>query len=325
MLGTFLVFLIYDQHPWWELRDEYLFGYIAPFFAAYVLYERWPKIQRFAAGEPILEVNSENRVTRWLEHLRIPIFLVALAMVLTGLAGFVLGGMWRALEGRNLGASHLFAYGYAVFALGVLYIFSSARAGDAAPVRERLHFTLLFVFPSLIWVLSVPPFSAVYAAVSGYLMHLVATTVFAVFDTLGYAVIQEGSHLKLPNGDVGVAEACSGIRSLTACLFAGSFLAAVFFESWWKKVFLVVASMAGAFFNNILRSLFLTGWAYAHGPESLGDHVVLFGMDLGSLHDFSGWFVLIFTVGQLFLLVQIFNFRIQFDDLEPVAVNEPAR
>ena len=58
--------------------------------------------------------------------------------------------------------------------------------------------------------------------------------VFTVFSLLGYPLIQEGNVLVLPLGQVGVADACSGIRSLTGCLFAGSFLAAVFLDKFWK-------------------------------------------------------------------------------------------
>jgi len=161
-------------------------------------------------------------------------------------------------------------------------------------------------------MLSVPMFSAVHRVISTFLMNQVAVVVYHSFDLLGFAVIREGSVLKLPLGDVGVEDACSGIRSLTACLFAGSFLGAVYFEALWKKILLVLTAMLFAFINNIGRSLFLTSWAYSQGPEGLDDHIVLWGLDLGNIHDFTGWVVLGITVLCLLALVKLFSLRLEY-------------
>jgi len=96
---------------------------------------------------------------------------------------------------------------------------------------------------------------------------------------------------------VGVEEACSGIRSLTACLYAGSFLGAVFLKRLWQKFALVVAAAALALGMNLIRSLFLTGWAYRHGAQAIE----------GTVHDTAGYAVLAFTVAGLFGLLALFN------------------
>jgi exosortase/archaeosortase family protein len=96
---------------------------------------------------------------------------------------------------------------------------------------------------------------------------------------------------------VGVAEACSGIRSLTGCLFAGSFLAAVFLDRFWKKAALVGAALVLAFLTNLARSLFLTAWAYRRGPAAIE----------GPVHDIAGYAVLGLTTLGLLGLIQLFN------------------
>jgi exosortase/archaeosortase family protein len=103
--------------------------------------------------------------------------------------------------------------------------------------------------------------------------------------------------LKLPTGDVGVADACSGIRSFTACLFAGSFLAAVFLDKLWKKIGLVVSAIGFAFLTNLARSLFLTAWAYNFNPKAIE----------GTVHDVAGYAVLGLTVVGLLCLLPLFN------------------
>lgn len=307
-------FLIWDQQHWWGLKAEYAFGYIVPLFVAFVLYERWPLFgPAYALAEPSAGADrpSAQRLSE--------IILDGLAIlgVLGGLGSFMLGALYKTMEGNNLISSNLLASGYAAIVLGGSFIYSRPeRVDDESHLVSRLKVAALFVFPALIWMLSVPMFSVLEKGISTFLMNKVAVVVYTIFDVLGFAVIQEGSILRLPLGDVGVEDACSGIRSLMASLFAGSFLAAVTFKQLWKKVFLVLTAMFFAFVNNIFRSLFLTAWAYAKGPDGLDGAVVLFGMDLGNVHDVTGWVVLGMTVCCLLLLVKIFSIQLTYQ-LEP--------
>jgi exosortase/archaeosortase family protein len=118
--------------------------------------------------------------------------------------------------------------------------------------------------------------------------------------------------LVLPKGSVGVAEACSGIRSLTACLFAGSFLASVFLDRLWKKIALVALAMLFAVLTNLMRSLFLTAWAYNYGPEAIE----------GKVHDLAGYAVLGLTVVGLLCLLPLFNLKFTFSDSDTVLEEE---
>jgi exosortase len=167
--------------------------------------------------------------------------------------------------------------------------------GPRNSVRARV--AALALFPACVWLISAPLVSAFENTLSLFLLRKVVAVVFFVFGMLGYPLVQEGNVLVLPTGSVGVADACSGIRSLTACLFTGSFLAAVFLDRLWKKVLLVVAALLLAFATNLLRSLFLTAWAYMHGSEAIE----------GSIHDLTGFAVLGLTCAGLLLLLPLFN------------------
>jgi exosortase len=307
-------FLIWDQFHWWKLQDEYAFGFIVPLFVAYVLCERWPRLSRGLVGTEATPVGNALKprgikgLSDWLAE------GLAVIMAAGGLLVFLLGALYRSVEGQNLISSNMLAFGFANTLIGGVFLYTDLRSdGIRNPLRERVSLTLLFLFPALIWMLSVPMFTALHAAISTFLMNKVAVVVYHSFDLLGYAVIREGSVLKLPLGDVGVEDACSGIRSLTACLFAGSFLGAVYFDAFWKKAFLVLTAMFFAFVNNIFRSFFLTAWAYAKGPDGLESHVLLFGMDLGNVHDFTGWVVLGLTVVCLLALVKLFSIRLEYE------------
>jgi exosortase len=311
--GVLSLFLIWDQYFWWKLRDEYAFGFIVPLFVAYVLYERWPVLAKGLIGDAEASQKSPPEESGLVKAISLGLQVIAVLMVVGGMLSFLLGVLYRAMEGQNLIASNSLAFGFANILLGGAYLYADKRAnGEGIPLGERWHLAMLFLFPALIWMLSVPMFNAIHKMISTFLMNKVAVVVYYAFDVLGYAVVREGSVLKLPLGDVGVEDACSGIRSLTACLFAGSFLGAVYFQQLWKKVFLVGTAMLFAFINNIFRSLFLTAWAYAHGPGGLDDHVVLFGMDMGNVHDFTGWVVLGLTVVCLLILVKLFSIELEY-------------
>ena len=327
-LAGLALFMVWDQHFWWKLSDEYAFGFIVPLFVAYVLFDRWPRISRLLSGAAegagkedmgAGQTDSGGRASRRSKLSTGLSEAASLLMVLGGMGAFFLGALYRAVEGQNLITSNLIAFGFANLLLGSVFLYGEGRAdGLRNSLRERFELALLFLFPALIWLLSVPMFSALDRTVSTFLMNQVAIVVYHSFDLLGFAVIREGSVLKLPLGDVGIEDACSGIRSLTACLFAGSFLGAVYFEAFWKKSLLVFTAMLFAFINNIGRSLFLTSWAYSQGPEGLDNHIVLGGVNLGSIHDFTGWVVLGITVLCLLALVKLFRLRLEYPLEEPL-------
>lgn len=306
LLGLVLL-LIWDQYYWWQLKDEYAFGFIVPLFVAFIVYERWPRWLAILQSAGQTE-DGETTEPVWQRRVNLLLHWVSLLMMLGGMGFVLLGALYRALEGQNLITSNLFAVGFANILLGGVFFYVESNAdGKPLTLRARWQFAALFLFPAVIWMLSVPMFDAVHRMISTFLMNKVAVVVFHSFDILGFAIVQEGSVLKLPRGDVGVEDACSGIRSLMACLFAGSFLGAVYFDSLWKKTFLVGTAMLFAFINNIFRSLFLTAWAYAKGPTGLDAHVYFLGMDLGNVHDFTGWVVLGLTVVCLLILVKLFS------------------
>src|SRR5580658_8738520 len=257
---AFVVFLTFDQAHWWCLRPDYAFGWLVPILAIYVVADRLPRLIA------ILRAGGSSPLPR---GLRFAVSALAFAGMLLGLFVFLVGAAYRAGDGPSQPGSLALAAGFTCILLGMVYwtwpdgaLDSGDAPGLLAAVRRdaRLRATALFLFPALVWMISAPLASAVENAISLFLLRRVVAVVFAIFSSLGLPLIQEGNVLVLPRGQVGVADACSGIRSLTGCLFAGSFLAAVFLDRFWKKALLVIAAMGLAFLTNLARSLFLTSW-----------------------------------------------------------------
>lgn len=315
-----MVVIVLDQMHWWRLKPEYMFGWLVPLFVAYVLMERWPKVMA------AVRASGESPLPPGLRRLLGFGFGAILA---AGCVFFLLGALYRAGSGVTQPGSLAMAIGFAGMLLGLIYFNApQGRLGEGpAPVGwkvfgvdARLAVVAQFVFPALIWMISAPLVTAVENQLSLFLLRKVVVVVSFTFNVLGYPLVQEGNTLLLPNDQrVGVEDACSGIRSLTACLFTGAFLAAVFLERWWKKLALIAAALALAIATNLLRSLFLTAWAYEFGSEAIS----------GDFHDATGYAVLGLTFVGLLCLLPLFdgNNWMRWLGAKPVPAEgaEPAR
>ncbi len=306
----FVFYTIWDQLFWWGTREDYSFGYIVPFFSAYVLYDRWPIIRGY-----LFSVKEYDKVVHSADG-RGPLVVVLEWMAVAGFTAslllFAIGALLRSATGPQNPASLAIAASLGGLILSTVFIFTKQRAdGQLMPLKKRLALTALFIFPALIWMISAPLVSILETNIRVFLLNKVTISVFNIFDFLGYELEREGNVLILPQGRVGVEEACSGIRSLTACLFAGSFLAAVYLKRFWKKICLIGAAMILAVLTNLMRSMFLTFWAYNYGSEAIDEHWVipLLG-DMGSVHDVTGMAILVFTCLGLICLLPIFNFNL---------------
>jgi exosortase len=313
---AFWGFVSWDQSHWWSTKEDYGFGWLVPAFVAFVIHDRWPRIGAAAAACAAPDSPRAGKGAGVLLN------LLAYGAMFGGAAFFLLGSFFRAGTGASYPGTLAITLGTIALVLPLLFINTpqapSTRPGAGIFGDARVKLVSLFIFPVLVWLVSAPMVSVVEQNLSLFLLRKVTSVVFFVFDILGLPIEQRGNVLVLPPvvegqaNQVGVEEACSGIRSLTACLFAGSFLAAVFLERIWKKIALVVASMCFAVLTNLLRGIFLTSWAYNYGHEAIE----------GFVHDAAGYAVLGLTVVGLLCLLPLFKLNITFsDDDEPA---EPA-
>ncbi len=303
----YLGFTAWEQSHWWLALSDYSFGWLVPLFVAFAVHDRWPSIM---AGVRACAAPGSPRAAGWQGG---ALALAAYAALVVGAVIFFVGAASRAAAGSAPAHTLAVSVGASALLLATLFVSAPDPEGAATPAGglgrdARVRLVALFVFPALVWLVSAPLVSVVQQRLSLFLLGQVTRAVFFTFDTLGLAVERQGNVLKLPEvilgqrNDVGVAEACSGIRSFTACLFAGSFLAAVFLDRFWKKVSLVVLAVVFAFGMNILRALFLTAWAYNYGEHSMEQKV----------HDIAGYAVLVLTVAGLLCLLPLFNLKLSF-------------
>ncbi|MBE6413532.1 MAG: exosortase/archaeosortase family protein [Verrucomicrobiaceae bacterium] len=272
----------------WETRLDYSFGYLTPIFALYIIYDRFPQAHIILSSKSIPD---NKTLTLFCNGLFSSILIFSLILFTFFTLVYHNTITWGV---PGFGT----AFGFVFASISLIYFFSENNfKGEKLDIYTRLKFLSLFIFPCFIWLVSAPIFSSTEKAISLFLLSKVAAVVVSVMDWLGFVVNLQGNTISFPGGTVGVADACSGIRSLTACLFAGSFLAAALLNKLWKKIMLVMLSMFFAFLFNLVRALFLTLWAYENGAESIS----------GFVHDAAGYFVLGMTVVGLLIFTTLFN------------------
>ena len=275
--------------PWLGL------GWLIPASSIFVLLERRSRIVEawLACGAP-----ASPRASGWRGA---AVNTVAACGFAFGVASFLAGSFYRVGAGPSLKAMFAISLGVPAMLFSLPWL-AAPPSPSPAPARARddarWRLCSLLVFPAGVWLLSGSQAALIEGQLSLFLLNPLIALVSLVFNMTGFPLGHEGNILVMPDhGRVGVEEACSGIRSLTACLLAGCFLGAVFLRPLWKKITLVAAAGMLALGMNFLRSLFLTAWAYGRGTRAID----------GPVHDTAGYAVLALTVAGLFVLVALLN------------------
>jgi exosortase len=150
-----------------------------------------------------------------------------------------------------------------------------------------IGFTWTALAAALLWPLCAPFPPGTYSRLTLALQLWVSGSVMRTLELLGIAAHRQGNVIELARGTVGVEEACSGVRSLISCVFAGILFSAALTRKPWARVLVVVVSVPLALAMNFIRSLFLT--LLVNG----GVHVE------GAWHDGTGFAILLVTAALL--------------------------
>jgi exosortase len=128
------------------------------------------------------------------------------------------------------------------------------------------------------------------------------STTSAVFclEMCGYPVMSEGNIIQIGDTRVAVAEACNGLRMITAFFVIGALVALLTKRSWWEKLIILASCLPIALICNTLR-LAVTAVAFT----------LLSGEHWEQLfHDFGGYammpLALALVILQLYLLQRLF-------------------
>ena len=114
-------------------------------------------------------------------------------------------------------------------------------------VFRRVSWTLLFL------LLMVPLPGRIHNVISGPLQRLATSGSVFVLEVFLGGVSQEGNVIIINGTPLAVAEACSGLRMLTAFIIVAAFIAYMVKRPRWQKAVLLASSIPVAVICNIIR------------------------------------------------------------------------
>lgn len=142
---------------------------------------------------------------------------------------------------------------------------------------RRIFWRLRWVLAFLILMLPLP--GRVHEAIALPLQRLATDLAAFTLELLGFFVVREGHVLRLDaQTTIGVTEACSGLRMLTAFVFVSAVLAFLISRPWWQKALLVASSVPIAVLCNAVRSVVTAIFVYYAQDPDLSE----------KFHDFAG-------------------------------------
>ncbi len=233
----------------WEAREQYAYGWFVPFLALALLWRRW-------LDRPLQSVECAANSTGPNSGLRFQRFSVSALVILLCLLLLPLRVIFEINTDWPLIA---WAYTLIVVAL-TLYAF---QLFGGWPWVRHFAFPVCFVLVALVWP------SRLEKGLTQNLMQVVASLTVEIIGWFGVPALQRGNLIEVTTGVVGVDEACSGIRSFQSTLMAALFLGELYRLNSLRRVLLLIGGVVLSFCLNVVRTMFLTYQASAHGISAI--------------------------------------------------------
>lgn len=236
VLGIFLGWgvLITQLRHHWGGESYYNFGWFVPFLTLWLLYRNLGKMEPRPPGS-----------------LKGPyaIAVVSILLILPFHALSEVNPFWRVPLWVQAG-------GLCLFTLSLLYGIYGKR-GIRAGVFPLFFLCTMIPWPYRLEVMIVQALTKVVVAVAMSGIH-----------ALGYPVELAGNSFVLGELQIGVNEACSGIRSLQALFMVTLFLGSLFGQDNLRRILAVVVLPLVVIFINSLRAIFLSLQVIVNGDEA---------------------------------------------------------
>ena len=235
VVGALWCILIVHLSAHWTTNPEYSFGWFGPVICAYLFLFRW--ISRPSAGKAH---------STWVKGL-------------FWLAGFALLPTWL-LEQPNPDwrlVSWLLASEVVILTMCTIYFLGGK------PWARHFAFSICLILATVPWPGDIED------TITQGLMRLVTQWTVAALNLCGIQAVQYGHLIAVKTGLLGMATACSGIRSLQATFMVSLFLGELYRAPWRRRVMLVVCGSLAAFTCNIGRTFLLAYVAAVHGMDAV--------------------------------------------------------
>ncbi len=113
----------------------------------------------------------------------------------------------------------------------------------------------------LFMILMVPLPNSIHSLISPQLQHWATESAIFLLEVLGYKVQNEGNIIYINNTSVAVAEACNGLRMITAFFVTSGLIALIINKPVWQKATIFISTLPIAIICNTIR-LVITSIAF---------------------------------------------------------------
>jgi exosortase len=129
------------------------------------------------------------------------------------------------------------------------------------------------------------------------LQKLATTASTYCLQTIGIPTYSEGNRIVIGEVQLGVVEACSGLRMLTIFVALAVAITLVTDRPWWERIVTIASAVPIALAVNTIR-ITVTGILHLTAGPELAEMV---------FHDLAGWFMMPMALGLLYVEFQILS------------------
>ena len=163
--------------------------------------------------------------------------------------------------------------------------------------------------PTLFLLFAVPWPSALYSRIAFPLQQIVCQAAAVVIEMFNVPVLREGNVMHLPKQSMHVAQACSGMRQLTAFLAISTCAAILMNRPKWYRAILLLSAVPIAVAINVLR-VSATGLVMTYGDPAWTQ---------GTMHTVEGLVMVALGMAMLWCEIRVLDWMLESNE-RPAAV-----
>jgi exosortase len=232
--GSIAAPLLWHLSCFWQIDPQYSYGWVVPLLSVYLAWRRWK-------GRPAAEPAPKGTT-----------------LCLFAALSF-LSVVWLIQETTP---------DWSVVSW-ILAILTAASLALLVTRASGLSMARHFLFPICFILTAVPWPHRLEIAIVQNLMKYVGTAAAECANWMGIAALAKGNLIQLTNGYVGIAEACTGIRSLQAILMVSLVIGELLRYSALKRGLFIFLGAAIAIICNVARTVVLVIVASLWGVDAL--------------------------------------------------------
>ncbi|NDC62454.1 MAG: exosortase/archaeosortase family protein [Planctomycetia bacterium] len=144
----------------------------------------------------------------------------------------------------------------------------------------------------------------------GPLQRLATIVSTYALQTMGIDAVREGNQILLGDLQLGVVDACSGLRMLTIFIALSVALVLIGDRDWWENIIIIASAIPIALLVNSIR-ITVTGLLYQIANSEIAEMV---------FHDLAGWFMMPMALAMLFFEQRVLLNLFVTEDRAPAVV-----